>query len=245
LVLWLLALALNTGRSSADRQEKLAADKSVESKQKTESVKGIPARDPKTKLNLIDLSEFYNGSLTAGWLPSTDFGTTAQKTLPVPRGVQQFDKIDFDVRGLIQLSGQMMKVRGGIFPEKIKGIRVGLKCKRLHFLHAGTWCDSVENGTRIGSYVVHYADGEEREISIVSGDNVGDFSTLNPEAAPHDLPRAKVVWKGENAAREWLGMIGIYKIAWENPLPETEVKAIDFVSAMTAASPFLIAITAE
>jgi len=37
----------------------------------------------------------------------------------------------------------------------------------------------------------------------------------------------------------------LFKSTWENPLPDGEIKNIDYISAGSDAAPFLIAITAE
>jgi hypothetical protein len=37
----------------------------------------------------------------------------------------------------------------------------------------------------------------------------------------------------------------LYHKVWTNPRPEVTIEAIDFVSAMTASAPYLIAITLE
>jgi hypothetical protein len=38
--------------------------------------------------------------------------------------------------------------------------------------------------------------------------------------------------------------VRVYKFTWNNPLPEVEIKSIDFESAMEKPAPFLLAITA-
>jgi len=221
-------------------QETTAADKQAETNGKSDPLKGIPPRDPATKPNLVDLSDFYNGSLTQGWLPSTRIGKTSDKTLPLPLGRGKFDGVEFDVRGLIQLTGLSMKKNGGVFPEEAKGIKVGSKCKRLHFLQSAVWGQAVEKGTQIGAYVAHYVDGSQQEIRIVRGEDIDDWMVY--EVPTQELKRASIAWTGENPA----GMnLRVYKTTWENPLPDVEIRAIDYVSKMTDASPFLIAISVE
>jgi hypothetical protein len=202
------------------------------------TIQRVPPRDPSTKKKLIDLSAYYNGSPREGWLPTTPMGTTAEKTLPVPLGVGRFEGVDFDVRGLIQLSGNKIKAAGGEFPEKVADIKVGLKCRKLYFLQAAPWGSFVENGVQIGAFVVHYVNGSEREIPIVQGEDLGAWDKTDND----DLRRGTVVWKGENAAGQ---SVRVYKSFWDNPQPGLEIRSLDFVSKMTDASPFLIAITAE
>jgi hypothetical protein len=49
----------------------------------------------------------------------------------------------------------------------------------------------------------------------------------------------------ERAATASKGTKHLTKSTWVNPMPQTEIASIDYVSAMTTAEPFLIAITAE
>ena len=50
------------------------------------------------------------------------------------KDAKNFGCISFDVRGVIQLYGNIIKSAGGKSPEDAKGIRVTLKCERLYFL---------------------------------------------------------------------------------------------------------------
>lgn len=205
---------------------------------KPKAIQGVPPRDSSTKKNLIDLSNYFNGSLREGWLPKTDFGTTAEKSCPIPLGISKFEDIDFDVRGVLQLSGQKIKAAGGEFPEDMKNITVDLKCARLHFLHAASWGAFAEKGTKIGAFIVHHIDGSEREIPLVAGEDLGDWVAYDEE----DYRNATRVWKDKTPS----GIpVRLYKSKWENPNPELAIKTIDYVSKMTDASPFLVAITAE
>jgi len=57
---------------------------------------------------------------------------------------------------------------------------------------------------------------------------------------------AEIAWKGQNETTKKLGLnILIFKYTWENPLSNIEILEIDFVSSITTASPYLIAITIE
>ena len=105
---------------------------------------------------------------------------------------------------------------------------------------------SVWPGIAIGSFRVHYQNGEIREIPIrIEWDARGWWITL---ASPLPL-RSKdsvVAWAGTNPARYRNGWwLALSRTGWENPLPDIQIKSIDYVSAMTAAALFLIAIKAE
>jgi WD40 repeat protein len=204
----------------------------------------IPPRDPRTAPNLVDLTVHYNGSLTEGWIPSTPFGTTVERNLgELPRGIQQFDGVQFDVRGLVQMAGRTLNdFLGASYPKTVKDINANQKCSRLHFLQGTGW--RVPDGTVIGRYVIRYEDGEQEEAPIIYGDNVRDwwFDPNAEEPTAHAVP----AWTGKDAAVEKAKqMLRLYKFTWENPRADSAIKSIDFESLNSNSSLFLIAITAE
>ena len=57
---------------------------------------------------------------------------------------------------------------------------------------------------------------------------------------------ATVAWRGTNPAVDRLGAtLRLYLRTYDNPRPGVEVTSIDFVSKMTRAAPFLVAMTVE
>jgi len=197
--------------------------------------KGIPPRDPNTDPGAIDLWAFYNAALHEDWHGSKWKGNNLGT---LPAGRQMFDGVEFDARGIIQLGGIHLDEFAPGFPTEVRSIRIGQRCRQLHFLHATGWGRHVEPGTHIASYVMRYADGSTEELRLLANEDVGEWQI--GQASQH-LPRANVVWTGKNA---W-GRIQLFKRSWVNPRPEVEITTLDFLSARTAAAPFLIAITAE
>jgi hypothetical protein len=155
----------------------------------------------------------------------------------LPPGLLQLADVVFDVRGIIQLSGINLR-KGARYPEQINGIRIGKHCRQVHFLHAAGW--QSPDGTRIGSYIVHYAGGDEQLIPIVYGEDVRDWNGSNDRSA--EVTHGQMVWSAINNA----GLhIRLFKTTWVNPMPEKEIVSIDYTSAMSNSAPFLIAITAD
>lgn len=193
----------------------------------------IPPRSRQAKPGMIDLTKYYNAPLVASWHAGlgNDLST-------LPAGIQKFVGVEFDIRGLIQLSGGEVGVR---YPEDITGIKARLKSSRLHFLHAAGW-NLVNTGTKIGSYWVRYADGKRKEIPIVYGQDVVNWWNSDGK-----LPTQSVVaWTGQNAASRAQGrLIRLFCSTWTNPFPELEIESIDFVSSLVNSAPFLVAITAD
>jgi hypothetical protein len=197
----------------------------------------IMPRSSQANLDLVDLSDHYNASLDDNW-----FCHAGHDLRDVPKGVQVFGGVAFDVRGLIQLAAsKSLDVTGVVFPETVKGIKVNRTGQRIHFLQACFW--HADEGAKLGEYVIHYVDGRTKTAPILYGRNVMDW-WVGPEGG--QLAEAEVVWRGSNPATRSIGFTTqLTKYTWENPLPEVEISTIDFVSDLIEAGPFLVAITVE
>lgn len=199
----------------------------------------IPARDPQAGANLVNLSAWYNASLDRGWQNPTN---EANNLSALPRGLQTFGGVPFDVRGVIQLRGLALKGLGVNFPEQVRGLVLNHPGQRLHFLHGTGW--TAEAGVTIGSFVIRYANGYELRIPILYGRDVLGWWRFPNEKQEAIGPAS--AWTGENEAAKRAGAsLRIFKTTWVNPLPSEAIKSIDYVSAMTAAAPFLLAVTVE
>jgi hypothetical protein len=200
------------------------------------SVTDMPPRDPKADRSLIDLTNYYTLSLNED--ASGVYGYTLEL---LPRGVQQIGKTTYDLRGIVQLSSNVFVSRHIEFPHEVKGIKIGQKCRTLSFLHASRWIE--QEGTQIGTYVVHYANGQTRDIPIRFGIDLRDWKPQhdpNANAANANGPQA--AWQGVD--KGGAAMV-LFEFEWTNPLPDQEITAVDLVSSMTDAAPFLVGLTAQ
>ena len=198
-------------------------------------IRPIPPRNPLATSKMIDLSVNYNGSLKG----NQEFTAEIRDSpTDLPHGLQTLAGVQFDVRGLIQLSSQLVKDR----PAQVAGIKVGQKCRRLHFLHATR--HDARDGMLVGSYIVHYAGLQRQEIPIVYGQDVRDWVMVRGE--PIEAEKSVVAWMGMSPAAKAQGkFLRIFKSTWENPVGSQEIVSIDFLSSISDAAPFLIALTAE
>ena len=148
--------------------------------------------------------------------------------------------VDFDLRGRVQLASEDPNTRE--FPRRISQIRFERTCTSLQFLHGA--CRSETDGKRIGIYVVHFANGQKREVPIIYGQNIRAIHVQPDESeAPPGLVEA---WTGGNADETSADRrIRLFKAKWKNPWPEAAVRSIEFASDLTKCAPFLVAITAE
>ncbi len=198
----------------------------------------FPARDPKTRKQLLDLSKAYNAMLSESWHGGTD-----NQLGGLAPGVQNLGGVDFDIRGIVQLAGKASTSTN--WPTEVDGLPVRQKCARVHFLHAAGWGKPAEEGKQIGSYIIHYATNNMRlEVPIIYGQAVRDWHEWSGEAAgARDLT---VVWTGENGvSRRANAKIRLFRTTWINLVPDVEIESIDFISNKANAAPFLVGITVE
>jgi hypothetical protein len=174
------------------------------------------------------------------WLNSIDLSEHFNEPLPDPDSAMlgEVGGVVFDIRGVVQISGSLVRPGGTPHPAKIEGIRIGRKARRLHFFHAVGWQPfpiATESGATIGFYRMHFTDGRMQELPIVFGQDVLVWEG-EPDSEPKNT-RLVVAWREQNKR--------LFKSVWQNPWPESEIQSLDFVSTTTDAEPFLVAITVE
>jgi hypothetical protein len=191
-----------------------------------------------TKFYPIDLQPLANQKL------DDDFhGYVGNNLKPLPRDRQKFKGVVFTIgEKFVQLAGK----RAPDFPEKIEGIPVNRKLTKLHFLHATGW-GSVENGTEIGHFEIHYDDNTSAIMPIEYGHDLRDWWDFDEDA---ETSRAVVAWRSVNEAsanfRNMRIEIRLFLMSWTNVHPDKIVKSFDYVSKNeTMCSPFLVAASAE
>jgi hypothetical protein len=197
------------------------------------TVPGVQKRDAAAEPRLIDLTDYY----TLG-LDEDASGVYGYTLGALPKGIHQLDNERYDLRGIVQLSCQQFVFGRKLFPQFVKGIKVAQKCQKLVFLHASRWTE--DQGTKIGAYVVHFADRQTREIPIRFGIDLRDWKPQHDSEVRGKGPT--VGWKGQDKAGS---EVVLFEATWTNPLPETEITAINMTSTMTNAGPFLVAVTAK
>jgi hypothetical protein len=204
----------------------------------------IPERDAETDIRLIDLTKYYTAALDDDWLVSA--GANLKR---LPKGIQKLDNTRFDIRGIIQLGGlslynesdypvEEQKIK---YPEKVSGIEINQKASKVCFLQASAWGE--EKDKEVGQYIIHYEDNSTDTISIRYLDNLRDWWFAEGDEMPKNATQA---WIGLNDLTEKRGMqISLFNFKWGNPHIDKTIKSIDFLSTMTNAAPYLVAITLD
>ena len=201
----------------------------------------IPERRPNLPPRFLDLTRFYNASLREGW--HTD--DAANNLERLGSGMVTLGETDFDVRGVVQLRSSKERPHLKKYPAGASNIVVNLKVSALHFLHSTA--HPVNEGTHIGSYVMHYADGLAEKMTIHYGWHLLDWWE-DPEAPDKWVnPRnSAIAWAGTNrGGGKENRKVYLYESRWDNPRPGTPIVSLDFVSTLDHSGPFLLAITAD
>lgn len=202
----------------------------------------IPDRDENVSIRLIDLTDYYTAALDDDWMVSA--GSNLKR---LPKGIQQFENVKFDIRGVVQLGGINMYKESDYtkeeqkkhYPEKVNGIKVNQKASILYFLHASAWGEEIDK--EVGQYIIQYEDGTSNIISLEYMDALRDWWFMPEDEMPKNATQA---WTGLNDLTEKKGyQIALFNYKWLNPYSDKIIKSIDYISTMTEAAPFLIAIT--
>jgi hypothetical protein len=187
---------------------------------------------------MVDLSACANANFTESWLPnSTDNDLSG---LEIGRYV--FGGVPFQVSGIVQLSGAALEHAGGRFPVAVKGIKVARIVSKLHLVHA---CAGKEkDGVLIAKMILHYQDGEQREMPIAYGSQARDWQFW--EFEPVNDTNTIMAWTGENLnVRAQNGSLRLYRTTWANPRPQSALLSLDYVSNQSRSAPFMVALTVE
>lgn len=202
---------------------------------RTKPLRPIEKRQLSEERKYVDLGSFYNFSL------SEEIHGKPENTISIPSGINDFNGVSFDARGIIQLASKVSFEKSHIYyPEKISGIPVNCVAGSLCFLHSSAW--ESEKGTDVVGIVVNYFNNEKRTITIKSRIEVEDWwfhpqKSIFPE-------KSKLAWVGSNNRVKDLGFVlKIYRYTWVNPMPEVEISSIDLISSMNDTGYMLYGIT--
>jgi outer membrane lipoprotein-sorting protein len=203
----------------------------------------ILPRDAAATPAQIDLKEFFNAALQDLWHPvALVEGLSTNDLTPRAAGLHTLAGQSFDVRGVVQLAGRQLDAAGGMFPSEIRGIKVGLPCRALHFLHGTAW--NAPPGTPVANYVVRYTDGEVEAIPILYGRDLLDW--WGPANEAPTASHSALAWTSSNAFHAGPDRaMRFCRTTWRNPRPDAEVASLDLISTQSDAAPFVLAITVE
>lgn len=178
--------------------------------------------NPEQESQPIDLSNFYGkvpGTEGDNWFTHPDWKI-------VPKGLQTFDGILFDVSGTVLLKSQNMPQ----LKEAVRSIPVKRKCSYIHLLHGIGYSD--EDGTVVANLEVHYANGEKRQMPIAYGAHVRNWWKEKGEKVSEvSDPDSGVAWSGQGEyPPPDRASVRLFRSTFANPMPTEAIDHIDFVS---------------
>ncbi len=204
--------------------------------------RGIAPRQAGAGSSQLDLGPFYNSALA---VDPDDPSSLADHFQSMPLGMLESDGVQFEIRGMIQLSGERRQREVGTLPDRVNGIPVRQSFKRLHLLGA------VSNAPRyllrpqvVARVRFHYRDGEVRETPLTLGEELEDY--WSPVRGPKIARKATVGWQSFSPSSESnSNMIQLLHAVLNNPRPDVDVDSIDLESAKAYPDPFFVAATVD
>lgn len=114
--------------------------------------------------------------------------------------------------------------------QKVTGIKVGHKLNEICFLHA---TDISISGKQVIKYIINYTDNSSVTIPVRVKKEIGSWN----EAPALNSPQYEIAWR---SARRGTNFTAAYRLRWNNPKPDVEVKSIDMVSVTGKTAIFAI-----
>ena len=201
-------------------------------------VEPIPERPENLPNELIDLSKHYNVSPNASW-PGVVAEGSANPLAGLP-SLHESRGIQFDYRGIIQLSGEPPRGREVAYPQSAGPILVGQTCEKIHLLHAASQNADI-TGNLAGRLEVHYSDASTESFELIVGNNSIDWLMNTPRKRPTD-PNTHFTFESQRPD-DWF--VKVLHTTWVNQFPERRIDHFTFVSNNGEAAPFILAITLE
>ena len=223
----------------------------AERQREEERIKSRQANDETVHATMIDLKPYLNAALTDS--PASPVGNMDDNMAELPSGKNVFAGVPFDVKGSIQLNGAVMSLFKKNYPNQVGPIGINRSCAKIHLLHGSNAILSRDFDRSVAKLVLHYADGDTREINLVAGKQLFDwwaplFTTGVDPRFLQTAPGTERAWTGSNPyikANQPDESLVLYKSTFDNPRPDVTLVSLDYVSTMTEAAPFLVGLTVE
>jgi hypothetical protein len=180
---------------------------------------------------ILDLSPYFNFILhdyPPAALPTNNLSA-------LPKGLQKWDGVTFDVRGVIHLTRGSRNLP---FPSSVGDIVVTQACSKIHLLHGFVFSEPPKGD--LSRVAIRFDGGQEHSVVL---SHTGRHAMPGRESPSRT---DTLVWQ---AALEFKDLkvrtVCLYHTSTLNPHPDVPVANLNFSSAMTEAAPFLLAVTLE
>ncbi len=171
----------------------------------------------------------------------------------LPAGENRFDGVTYSildfktspVPSCIMLSGLGSKTK----QSEVKGLKIGMKCDALFFLHTFNAKDELlkltdtKNPPVLFKYVVNYTGGTKAEIPVKWLSETGNWYTKKPDSCSN----VSAAWSADIQDDKDGFKSVLYSMKWLNPEPGKQIESVDMVYTPDKdkwGTPSLLAITA-
>jgi len=163
----------------------------------------------------------------------------------LPKGLQVFDGVPFQVDGVIQLSGSARPGGQGHVnaPDSITGIPVNSGLEELHLLTAVD--GSTDEDAEVTRITLVYSDGSKATLSLKYGQQVRNWTGRwhSSERALRDT-NASVAWVGQNSDPAAVDRFPrLFHVMLKNPNPHKKVLTLSVEKVVDNVGPFFAGIT--
>jgi hypothetical protein len=212
----------------------------------------------------LNLQEYGNTFLDASRGEQAWFGDPKDVDMALlPRGTSDFADVTYHVTDYATAPTPDAIILGGSekrwnpagvreLADSVTGIKAGRRADVLYFLHTAHVAGPVTDREReqmsdsrrpfelpvVLKYVLHYADGETREIPVVLERQIDHWI----QDEPKPLSAARVGWQKELAGLDGRRAV-LYSMQAANPRPDAVIASIDAVRVSQRAVPALVGIT--
>ena len=200
----------------------------------------VPPRDPDLPPEVVDLTRYYNASLTESWYSHMNgwgpFGHLYDTLRP---GRQVIQGVTFDIRGIVQVNDGTQFVMKIPYPPQLAGIEVGARGNQIHFLHGAV--NNAQANAPAALYRIHMEDGTTHDY-IARWQRDLAFPWANRDA----IPNTNIAWRAERVTAFGNATDAVLHLStWTNPTPDMQIMSVDFVVTGGKPQPFLAAMTVE
>lgn len=209
----------------------------------------IPKRSGRAAEGSLDLSDAYNALLSDPWNSDESSDRLNDWVAQLgPEWLFEHDGISFDVRGVVQVEGDSVRLlrdndpsnQLAFYPRLARPIAVNRPVSRLHALAGVIYAG--DEGTEVGRLTLFRGDREVESLSLLQGGHVRPQPTGKepPESA------SRLVYHREPAPGTTKDAPhAVYHVTWPMKAAGTGVDRLEFSALDGATSPFLMAVTVE
>jgi hypothetical protein len=162
----------------------------------------------------------------------------------LPRGIQKFDGVTFQIQGPVNVIGARAAKAGGREFARVGNPSTRGRGKNIHVLHTGDHGASP-TGSFIWRLVLNYGDGESRRFDFAYGIHLRNFwrRPNDSDRVPSD-PDSSIVWVGTSTESDRPNAeLVVSRTTLTNPRPDVEVTSAAFVSLLGPSSAYVFAVT--